>query len=126
MVRKGRIGQLVGDARASRVRYEKYKATTTVGEFLQLSDSTSKGWQDMLNDWTKGYVTIQASALVELLPRPVQIVLTCLPEIQLFSVFGSPERLPPADLSDISVPPDDFSYSEQTALIQRSMTEDLV
>ena len=110
---------------ASRVRYEKYKAATTFGEFLQLSDSTSKSWQDMLNDWTTGSVTIQARALVELLPRPVQIVRTHLPEIQLFSFFGSPERLPPADLSGISVPPGDFSYSELTALIQRSMNEDL-
>ena len=111
---------------ASRVRYEKYKAATTVGEYLELSDSTSKGWQDMLNDWMKGYVTIQASALVDLLPRHVQIVLTCLPEIELFSVFGLPERLPPADLSNLSVPPDDFSYSEQTALIRRSMNENLI
>ena len=43
------ISQVNPKSGTSRLRYDKYKAATSVGQFLELSDSTSKGWQDLLN-----------------------------------------------------------------------------
>ena len=76
---------------------------------------------DLLSDWQRGIVTIDANALTGLLPQPVCIMLNNMAEIELYSIFGAPQRMPPPDLTHLPIPDTELSYSSQSRLIHNDM-----
>ena len=106
---------------ASYERYDGYRFATVIGDFLAKSPSNSKGWMDLLNDGRRGIITIDDNAFIKLLPKPVCSALSCMNEIQLYGIFGIPQRMPLPSLTNFPIPRTDWSYSSQSRLIHKDM-----
>lgn len=107
---------------ASRLRFDNYNPAKTIDDVVRLSGTI--GWRNPTYDWRKGYVTIDESALRDLMPRPVYVVLTCMPEIELYGIFDPPAVMPISGLHDLTIPSDNLSYTEQSELVKTAMHDD--
>ena len=100
---------------------KKKRFATVIGDFLAKSPSNSKGWMDLLNDGRRGIITIDDNVFIKLLPKPVCSALSCMNEIQLYGIFGIPQRMPVPSLTNFPIPRTDWSYSSQSRLIHKDM-----
>ena len=106
----------------SRLRSDNYNPAKTIGDVVRLSGA--EGWRNPTYDWRKGYVTTDESALRDLMPRPVNVVLTYMPEIVLYGIFDPPVVMPISGLHDLTIPSDNLSYTEQYELVKTAMHDD--